>query len=386
MVVAASGQWVLIFRKLVRQRQRRQKGDDARTPKVKVWRLQFPSADVEHAWRHLPQNSPEWHAARAESSGASSLYRLMGYDEYRASYCLWMEDTGLVAEPERSIDECFATDQGHDYENEGLEFTEALLGCKIAPTGLWLHPTKPFVHASPDGLVTFPDVSSVLHPCLLQCSLRGLWEHKLRIHGLVQNRQGVAHWGFPHALKICYILQMMSQMSCTKTDWTILTNMWRFSEVSGVRPMPHGPFAYDEHGKPLLERPDTPGCWIVSTIQLSIVWYAPKIAEQLYRLLWEHMQACKRKEKPRKVDEMEADGPFRWCPLLHGVAYLTGSPSSVRFASEMFDPACIVRHIDSKEPRPDCWIGEWPPRVRVETRTFCHIKPMTWTLHMMKIA
>ncbi len=89
-------------------------------------------------------------------------------------------------------------------------------------------------------------------------------------------------------------------------------------------------------------------------------------------------------EKPDNVRELNSDGTFRWRPLLHTVAYLTGSPASVRHAEEIYDPSMIVAHMNSTGPRPRGWIGEWPPRLRVEARTFFHIAPMDWTLHDMR--
>jgi hypothetical protein len=205
------------------------------------------------------------------------------------------------------------------------------------------------------------------------------------------NKKGVAKWGFPGKAKPMHVIQMQAQMACVgpEAQWTLYTNLWHFHEASGLKPMsPNGPFNYDMDGQPY--RADTEpaslkrGCWVVASIMISIFWRAPRMINQMYKLLVQHMAACSKGVKPADVREMDSDGTFRWCPLLHAVAYLTGSPASVRFAEEIFDPCMIVAHMNSTEPRPRGWIGEWPPRLRVETRTFAHVRPMDWTLHDMR--
>ncbi len=274
----------MILLLLTRQRQRRQAATPAGTPRKKVWRRVYPSPEVEYAWRHVQQNSSAWYDARAGSSGASSLHRLMGWDDYRTSSCVWMEDTGLVAEPERSIDENLPLDEGHDKEHVGREWTMALLDIDIQETGLWLHPNMPFAHASPDGIV-----------CWAQAALgggRGLWEHKLTIFGLLFNKKGVAHWGFPMKAKPMHVIQMQAQMACVgpAVQWTLYTNLWHFHEMSGLKPMPAGPFSYEGPASACGAKPRTPGCWIVASILISMFWRAPRIIDQMYKLLVQHMR------------------------------------------------------------------------------------------------
>jgi hypothetical protein len=380
----------MILLLLIRQRQRRQEATPPGVPKRKSWRRTFPSPEVEYAWRHVQQNSTAWYEARAGSSGASSLHRLMGYDDFRTSSCVFLEDSGFVAEPERSIDENLPLDEGHAKEHVGREWTVALMGIIIEETGLWLHPSMPFAHASPDGLVEFPDVKQTLHSCLATAGRLGLWEHKLTLFGLLFNKKGVAFWGFPMKAKPMHVIQMQAQMACVGPEvrWTLYTNLWHFHEASGLKPMPgHGPFNYDEKGQPVDPNDNGgkwAGCWIVASIMISIFWRAPSIINQLYRVLVKHMRTVEKGEQPENVSQLDSEGTFRWCPLLHGVAYLTGSPACVRHAEEIYDPLVIVAHMQSTEERPRGWLGEWPPRILVESRTFSHVQPMDWTLHDMR--
>ena len=94
-----------------------------------------------------------WLAERMVSLGGSDAAPVLGIDQYRSPYQVWMEKTGQA---------------GGFEENEAMRFGKLLepiiadefsvrTGWELVdPKALWRHPSHPFMHYTPDRLIRHP--------------------------------------------------------------------------------------------------------------------------------------------------------------------------------------------------------------------------------------
>lgn len=73
----------------------------------------------------LIQRTPQWHAHRKKTLGASEISAVMGFSPHTSTYDLWEEKRGIGAEKEPN----WAMDQGIKKEPEIKAFYEHLMGC-----------------------------------------------------------------------------------------------------------------------------------------------------------------------------------------------------------------------------------------------------------------
>jgi hypothetical protein len=347
-------------------------GEPARQPKKKTWRKERPPPEKEASWRHVQQNTPAWMEIREQSSGASSLLRSMGWDAYRTTLDFFREDAGLVAEPEKSIDDMFACDLGHRDEHLSQQLTSILIGADLEETGVWIHPVYPYAHASPDSLITYPDIPYVLNKYIWNDSLRGLWENKCSIFWALLNKLGKKHWKFPHAIRPYHVIQMQGQAACVspETEWTEYTSFWKFSEKCPLKKM---------------EGKQGEGCVKFGEMLISRCYATKECANEIYAYLRKHKNAVENQKQPEKsLYHIDSKTAVKWVPLVHCIWYMNGHPLDFAFGS---DPSTILVHETKLGPaapvlkRPEGWIGEYPPQKCLDITSYYDQEPLKMTLH-----
>jgi len=105
----------------------------------------------------LIQRSPEWHAARCGSLGASSVHEVVartksGYSASRANRLAALVVERLTGQPEAGYVNA-AMQHGIDTEPEARAAYSFLHDADVVEVGLVKHPKIEGTHASPDGLV-----------------------------------------------------------------------------------------------------------------------------------------------------------------------------------------------------------------------------------------
>jgi putative phage-type endonuclease len=105
----------------------------------------------------LIQGSPEWHAARCGSLGASCLHEAVaktktGWGASRAQRMAILIIERLTGAPQESY-QSPAMLHGIETEPQARAAYEFLMDAKVRQVGLFSHPTLKGTHASPDGLV-----------------------------------------------------------------------------------------------------------------------------------------------------------------------------------------------------------------------------------------
>jgi putative phage-type endonuclease len=150
---------------------------------------------------NIIQRSPEWHAARLGSLGASCVHEIVARTKTEWSASRKKRRAALVLEriTGRAQDTYInaAMQNGIDTEPEARAYYAFTQDCDVVEVGLVRHPTIASTHASPDGLIGD--------------------------HGLVEIKCPESHThlatveGEPIADK--YVVQMQWQMACTGRQW-----------------------------------------------------------------------------------------------------------------------------------------------------------------------
>lgn len=134
------------------------------------------------------QRTQDWLTARERKITASLAAACLGLDPYRSAKAAWREITGQKTDAER--DE-YRTNRhmqwGVQFEAAARNDYEAITGNFVEETGFWVHPTLPWLGASPDGLIGHDGLVEVKCPtdapgrvpinhriqCLIQLAVTG---------------------------------------------------------------------------------------------------------------------------------------------------------------------------------------------------------------------
>lgn len=131
------------------------------------------------------QRSPEWFEARKGKITASIAAACLGLCPYTSRQEAWRRITGKARGGSNKH-----MQWGVEFENDAKASYECETGYLVEETGFWVHPTIPWLGASPDGLVG--RVGMVEVKCLGK---------------------------IPVAVPVHYRIQMLVQMACTGRKW-----------------------------------------------------------------------------------------------------------------------------------------------------------------------
>ncbi len=149
----------------------------------------------------LLQRSPEWHAARCGSLGASALYEIVartksGYSASRANRLAALVVERLTGQAQESFQNA-AMIHGIETEPEARAAYSFYKDVEVAEVGLIKHPTIAWTHASPDGLIGDDGMLEIKAP-------------QPAAHLAVLTGQGIPDK---------YIIQCQWQMACSGRKW-----------------------------------------------------------------------------------------------------------------------------------------------------------------------
>lgn len=98
---------------------------------------------------HFEDGSEAWHDARFKGIGGSEIASILGINNFKSRYMLWMEKAGIIP---RNQDENPLFEWGHRLEPVIIEkFAEAHPEYRVLPGGSWRNKDRPFQLANPDG-------------------------------------------------------------------------------------------------------------------------------------------------------------------------------------------------------------------------------------------
>lgn len=98
---------------------------------------------------HYEDGSPEWHEARFKGIGGSEIASILGINNFRSRYILWMEKAGIIP---RNEDPNPLFEWGHRLEPVIIEkFAEAHPEYAVLPGASWRNKDRPYQLANPDG-------------------------------------------------------------------------------------------------------------------------------------------------------------------------------------------------------------------------------------------
>ncbi len=107
------------------------------------------------------QRSPEWYQYRYNMITASDCWKAINTDAKLASLIKEKSSaidlnkfSGRVYDPDNSLH------WGQKYEDVSVQIYERWFACRVGSFGCIRHPTYPFIGASPDGIVNFPETCS----------------------------------------------------------------------------------------------------------------------------------------------------------------------------------------------------------------------------------
>ena len=151
----------------------------------------------------LTQGSPEWFKARKSRLTGSNIAAAVGISPYATSHSLYEKITGKLGN--NIFTSSSETRHGNHYEDYVVELYQEITKRSVSETGFWIHPTVPWLGASPDGLI---EDNGVLE---IKCPL-----HK--IHDTVP---------------IYYMPQLQAEMACTQRKYTDFCS-WYYGGKSGT--------------------------------------------------------------------------------------------------------------------------------------------------------
>jgi putative phage-type endonuclease len=149
----------------------------------------------------LIQGSPEWHAARCGSLGASQVHDALtrtktGWGAARANLIASIVVERLTGQPTETV--CSPAMQwGKDKEPEARNAYAFYKGVEVAEVGLVTHPALTGTHASPDGLIGDDGLIEIKCP------------------NTATHIETLTGAGVPAK----YVTQMQWQMACTGRAW-----------------------------------------------------------------------------------------------------------------------------------------------------------------------
>jgi putative phage-type endonuclease len=164
----------------------------------------LPTEEQRRLLESLEQNSDAWHAERAKRMGASSVSSAVGLGR-ATPMDYWRLKTGRISvedtEESRQIKE-----RGCRLEAEAAAQYALLMAVVLRIVGLYVHPTIPWIHASPDRLIEGCD--------------RGIVEIKCPLYGLPATDKPIR----PE-----YMCQVQQQMQCVgpHVEWCDLCFYYR---------------------------------------------------------------------------------------------------------------------------------------------------------------
>lgn len=98
---------------------------------------------------HFEDGSPEWHEARFKGIGGSEIASILGINNFKSRYVLWMEKAGIIP---RNEDHNPLFEWGHRLEPVLIEkFAENHPEYEVLPGGSWRNKDRPHQLANPDG-------------------------------------------------------------------------------------------------------------------------------------------------------------------------------------------------------------------------------------------
>lgn len=98
---------------------------------------------------HFEDGSEAWHEARFKGIGGSEIASILGINNFKSRYILWMEKAGIIP---RNQDDNPLFEWGHRLEPVIIEkFAEAHPEYRVLPGGSWRNSDRPFQLANPDG-------------------------------------------------------------------------------------------------------------------------------------------------------------------------------------------------------------------------------------------
>lgn len=133
------------------------------------------------------QRSEEWFEARSGKLTASIAAACLGLDPYISRQKAWRTILGMEPRQENGFQR-----YGNEHEADAISEYEVAAGVLVAATGFHVHPTIPWLGASPDGLV----------------GDQGLLEVKCPHSGIIPGRVPIHHR-----------IQVLVQLECTGRQW-----------------------------------------------------------------------------------------------------------------------------------------------------------------------
>lgn len=166
---------------------------------------------------NYPDGSPEWHAQRRGGIGGSEIGSILGLNNWKSCYKLWLEKVGTI-EPE-GIDPMFA-EWGHRLEAPILQkYQDSRPGVKLVAGGSWVRRDTPWHKANPDGLALDPETGELLEIVECKTSMTG--------YGWGEESEGVA--GVP----LKYVAQVrwyMAAFGATRATIIVLIGLGDYRE------------------------------------------------------------------------------------------------------------------------------------------------------------
>ncbi len=147
----------------------------------------------------MEQNSDEWSAERKKRLGASTASCRVGHGP--ATICdHWRLETGRIVRDETDAMKLMFK-HGHDTEPEAAEAYTRAMGRTLEKCGLYVHPTVPWLHASPDRLVV----------AMTACG-------ELKSEGLLEIKCPYFCW-LARKVPEKHVDQIQQQLACADREW-----------------------------------------------------------------------------------------------------------------------------------------------------------------------
>lgn len=135
------------------------------------------------------QGSEAWRAARLGKVTASLAAACLGLNPYTSRQAAYRIILGI--EPYRSNHHM---ERGIEFESQAIVDYQVETGEMVEPTGFWIHPTLPWLGASPDGLIGADGLLQVKCPEVIKPEIAEMYIVQVQIEMLVTQRSWCDLW------------------------------------------------------------------------------------------------------------------------------------------------------------------------------------------------
>jgi len=376
----------------------------AQPPKRKRICTQVPGPTERFRMWFMVQGKAPWLGSKEVSYGATSLSTVTGTDKFKCNDHLFDEDMGRLAKGVESSTSRIPLHHGTYFESEACWVASFVLGMFICECGMIPDSRRGTSRMSPDRLGYVPPWVAWSRWMLHQSpdTLRRIMiEAKCPPYGVYQHGHDPSVWSYAHCVVQCYRMQVTDQMQKADLPANLFNVYWHMNQWAPKK------------------RVAGTDVFLVAEQLITMVFRHDAYVQVAYEHLDTHIESLKRDERPARLYPGDVPVPYLdMMPVAHVRFFIFGAhvpghgecnhtqvnAQKGRHAATYSCVCCRTgnSHMHRKPvpwsevrwtararldrnvgPRPDNWVGCWPPVMGSHIEWFYDALPIRMTSQML---